>query len=125
MTRIEQIKTILFYIILPIAFICFFFVFKATYHTGFAMCGKGNATNRSIGFLKNQGELVAFNLDRKCPPTDFGGPVASLSIFFAVKAVATLEGEGTIRAYVTKNGVLCGEKIVSGKGRLTAIAICR
>ena len=48
-----------------------------------------------------------------------------MNTFFGASAVSTFEGEGTIRVFVEKNGVMCDEKVVSGKGKFRAEATCK
>jgi hypothetical protein len=66
----------------------------------------------------------------KCPSSEnsdtqeVGGDGARLSTLVGVEAVLILNGEGTLHVSVMKNGEICDEKTVSGKGRFSARATC-
>jgi hypothetical protein len=123
----EKTRTILIitaFTVSILAVIGYFFFFTATYTTGFSYCGKGAVTEQSVGFSRGAGRMKTGSIDQECPQSGYAGSYATLSVFVGASAVATLEGEGTIRVFVKKNGVMCDEKIVSGKGKFTAKATC-
>jgi hypothetical protein len=103
----------------------YFLFFTARYSTGISYCGKGVVSTQVLGFLKRASQISTVTIDAKCPPGISGGLGGSfMNTFIGVSAIAWMEGEGTIRVYVEKNGVMCDEKIVSGKGKFTAKATC-
>ena len=102
----------------------FYVSITADYEIGGSTCGKGRAKFETVGFSTKGFIPRGFqDIDFPCP----GGSSSQTQrlFIFADKAAHDIfEGEGTMRTYIKKNGVICAEKTVSGKGKLVISISC-
>jgi hypothetical protein len=117
---------------IPILVIIYFTFFTAEYRARMSFCGIGKLMMQSDGGGRNRNGPDTLMHESKCEPNEptenlgAAGSIARLNTFFGMSATATFEGEGEgiIKVSILKNGKLCDEKIVPGKGKFTTKATC-
>jgi hypothetical protein len=98
----------------------------ADFLAGGTACGRGKLESWQSGFggRSRQVQTNEINDSLPCEINLPGGGIGT-STTDPVSSTKILYGEGTVSAFVKKNGIICDQQTKSGKGILRVYAECR
>ena len=97
----------------------------ADFVAGGSSCGEGRLESWQSGIGGRSNKAQITEIDAPCPIEKYGVGGVGTSTSGSVSSTKILYGEGTVYAYVKKNGVICDQQTKSGKDILKIRAECR